>query len=312
MVRAITGRLVALVVTLVVSAVVIFASLYAAPGNPLAFLLGNRTVSPEAMEQLRKQYYLDDPPWSRFLHWAGQILSGDLGQSIIHQQSVSSLLAPRVATTLMLTTYAAVLIALFGVGLGLLSALRRGATDGAVMVLTTFFMAVPSFVAAIVLIGLFAVQLAWFPAFGSGSGFGDRIYHLTMPAIALALSSIAYVARVSRTALRAELEREHVQTAIGRGVPRRTVLRRHVLRNGMIPITTVTALSVVGLVATSVVVEQAFGLNGIGSLLVQSVQTHDFAVVQAICLIYVAVVVVVSSLVDLSYTFLDPRVRGGR
>jgi len=312
MVRAITGRLVALVVTLVVSAVVIFASLYAAPGNPLAFLLGNRTVSPEAMAQLRKQYYLDDPPWSRFLHWAGQILSGDLGQSIIHQQSVASLLAPRVATTLLLTTYAAVLIALFGVGLGLLSALRRGFTDGAVMVLTTFFMAVPSFVAAIVLIGLFAVQLAWFPAFGSGSGFGDRLYHLTMPAIALALSSIAYVARVSRTSLRAELEKEHVQTAIGRGVPRRTVLRRHVLRNGMIPITTVTALSVVGLVATSVVVEQAFGLNGIGSLLVQSVQTHDFAVVQAICLIYVAVVVVVSSLVDLSYTFLDPRVRGGR
>ena len=197
----------------------------------------------------------------------------------------------------------------FGVGLGLLAALRRGATDTAVLLTTTVLMAVPSFVAAIVFISLFAVQLGWFPVFGPGSGLADRLYHLTMPAIALALASTAYVARVARTALREELEREHVQTAIGRGIPYRTVVRRHVLRNGLLPITTVCAVSIIGLVSGSVVVEQAFGLNGIGSLLVQSVQTHDFSVVQSICLIYVAAVVLISSLVDLSYPLLDPRVR---
>lgn len=309
MFRLLANKLAAMVVTLAVSSVIIFAALYAAPGDPLAFLLGNRTISPDAEQALRNQFYLNDPAFERFFRWLGGLLSGGLGQSIIHQQSVASLLAPRVVTTLLLTGYAALIIVVFGVGLGLLAALRRGATDTALLLITSVFMAVPSFVAAIVFISVFAVQLGWFPVFGPGSGFIDEVYHLTMPAIALALASTAYVARVARTALREEMDREHVQTAIGRGIPYWTVMRRHVLRNGLLPITTVCAVTIIGLISGSVVVEQAFGLDGIGSLLVQSVQTHDFSVVQSICLIYVTVVVLISSLVDLSYPMLDPRVR---
>lgn len=304
-------KIASLVATLFVSSIVIFGATYLAPGDPLAFLLGSRTVSPEAEAALREQYSLDDPFYVRYFSWLGRLLTGDLGPSISHQQPVSALLGGRVESTLMLMAYAAVLVVVLGVGIGLVGALRKGAVDTSLLMLSTVGIALPTFVAAVGLIGLFAVQLGWFPVFGEGEGFADRLHHLTLPAIALAIPSAAYVSRVSRAALREQLNGEHVETARVRGLKESYVVRRHVLRNAMIPITTVSAMVIVGLVSVSVVVEQAFGLNGLGSLLVSSVQTHDFAVVQAICLLYVTAVVAVSTLVDISYTLLDPRVAGG-
>jgi peptide/nickel transport system permease protein len=170
---------------------------------------------------------------------------------------------------------------------------------------------IPSFVAAIVLITVFSVDLGWFPVFGAGGGLTDRLWHLTLPAVALALSWIAYVSQLTRASVREELHREHVDTARARGIPRRLIVRRHVLRNAMIPITIVAGLTVAGLIAGDVVVEQAFGISGLGALLDQSVAQKDFAVVQAISLILVAVFVVVNALVDVVNAALDPRVRAG-
>jgi peptide/nickel transport system permease protein len=168
---------------------------------------------------------------------------------------------------------------------------------------------VPSFVAAIGLIWLFAVRLGWFPAIGSGTGLGGRIRHLALPAVALALAQLAYVARIARAASREELGREHVETARARGLAPSQIARRHVVRNAMIPILTVSGLTIAGLLATSVVVERAFNLDGLGSLLVDAVVRKDFAVVQAVSLLLVTAFVVVNTLVDLLYGVLDPRVR---
>jgi peptide/nickel transport system permease protein len=158
---------------------------------------------------------------------------------------------------------------------------------------------------------VFAVKLGWLPALGNGSGFGGTIKHLTLPAIALAASALAIVVRVTRVTVRAELGQEHVQTAVSRGIPWRVVVRRHVLRNAAIPITTVLGITITSLFALSAVVEQAFSLNGIGAALVQAALDKDFGVVQGISLLLVGAFVIANALVDLLYAVLDPRVAVG-
>jgi peptide/nickel transport system permease protein len=155
------------------------------------------------------------------------------------------------------------------------------------------------------------VNLGWFPAFSGGEGFFDSIWHLTLPAFALAFSSVALVARVTRTSVREELRREHVQTATSRGIPRSLIIRRHVLRNAAIPITTVVGITIASLFAASAVVERAFSLNGIGAYLIQAAASKDMAVVQGITLVIVTVFVVINTIVDVLYAVLDPRVSLG-
>jgi peptide/nickel transport system permease protein len=236
---------------------------------------------------------------------------GDLGVSITLHEDVSTLITSRMGTTLELIIYASLLIVVLGVGLGALGALRRGVVDGSVVVVTTVSAALPSFVAAVILITIFAINLNWFPAQFNGGGPLSQIDHLTLPAISLAVGSLALVARVTRAAVREEAGKEHVQTAIARGIPRRLVIRRHVLRNAAIPITTVAGLTIASLIAIDAVVETAFSLNGLGSYLVSSAESKDFAVVQGISLLLVTVFVVVNTTVDLLYAVLDPRVKIG-
>jgi peptide/nickel transport system permease protein len=300
-----------LVLALLVASFVIYASLSIAPGNPLSVLTGGRTLPPEALAVLRARYHLDESLPAQYWHWLTGALHGDLGDSIALRESVNTLIGQRAGVTLELVAYSSVLILLFGIGSGILAGLRRGAVDTSVIVSTTVLAAVPSFVAAIVLISVFAVKLGWFPALDAGTGFGDRLWHLTLPAIALALSALAIVARVTRVSVREEMGREHVQTAVSRGLPGRLVLRRHVLRNAAIPITTVTGITIASLIALSAVVERAFSLNGLGSALVSAAASKDFAVVQGISLLLVTAFVVVNTVVDLLYAVLDPRVALG-
>jgi peptide/nickel transport system permease protein len=304
-------RLVMLAVTLLVSSFVIFSALFIAPGNPIATLSGGRSLPPQSVHILEQRYHLNDPFLVRYGHWLSSAVHGDLGVSITLHENVSTLISSRMGTTLELIIYASLLIVVLGVGLGALGALRRGAVDGGVVVITTISAALPSFVAAVVLITIFAINLNWFPAQFNGSGLLSQIDHLTLPAISLAVGSLALVARVTRAAVREEAGKEHVQTAIARGIPRRLVIRRHVLRNAAIPITTVAGLTIASLIAIDAVVETAFSLNGLGSYLVSSAESKDFAVVQGISLILVTVFVVVNTTVDLLYAVLDPRVKIG-
>ncbi|HYZ82571.1 MAG TPA: ABC transporter permease [Solirubrobacteraceae bacterium] len=310
--RFVARRLGLLVLALVVSSFVVFVSLDLAPGDPLSTLTGGRTLPHSALVTLRHQYHLDDPLLTRYWHYiTGVILHFDLGTSIQYREPVTTLISQRIGVTVDLVVYAAVLIVIVGVGLGLLAGLRRGAIDNAVVTVSTVLAAIPSFVAAIILISVFAVKLGWFPALGSGSGFGGTIKHLTLPAIALAASAVAIVVRVTRVTVRSELGQEHVQTAVSRGIPWPLVVRRHVLRNAAIPITTVLGITITSLFALSAVVEQAFNLNGIGAALVQAALNKDFGVVQGISLLLVGAFVIANAIVDLLYAVLDPRVAIG-
>ncbi|PKH40202.1 peptide/nickel transport system permease protein [Nocardioides alpinus] len=300
-----------LVATILVASFVIFAAMYMAPGKPIGALTGGRSVSPQALEALEQRYRLNEPFLSQYGHWLSNAIRGDLGVSIATKQDVSELIVERAGITLSLVLYAAVLIVVIGIGLGLLAGLRPGWVDTSVVVASSAAAAVPAFLSAIVLTLIFAVTLSWLPALGAGEGVVDRFVHLTLPAISLALSSIAVVARVTRTSIREESRKEHVQTAVSRGLPRRAVIIRHVLRNAAIPITTVTGITIASLIAVSAVVESAFSLNGLGQYLIVSSSSKDLAVVQGISLVLVLAFVLLNVVVDLAYAVLDPRVRLG-
>ncbi|MDW5593399.1 ABC transporter permease [Conexibacter stalactiti] len=307
--RFLARRLPGVVLTLLISTFVIYSALDLAPGSPLRALTGGRAVTPETAQALTEQYHLDDPFLVRYVDWLGGVVTGDFGSSYVAKgQPVGSLIVDRLPTTLWLLAFSALLIVVIGVGLGTFAALRGRRTQAAVAGVTAVGMGVPSFVAASVLISYFAVQLGWFPVFGPGSGFTDRIWHLTLPAIALALASLAYVAQVSRAAVATELRRDHVTTAVARGFPRGQVVRRHVLRNAAIPIATVSGVTIAYLITGTAIVEQAFQLNGLGSLLIQSVTTSDLPTVQGVCLVVVLAFLLVNVLVDALYGLLDPRV----
>ena len=305
------GRLTAMAATLLVSSMVVFGALYLAPGTPLSFLTQGRSMSPEAMDALRREYHLDEPVVAQYWRWLTGALQGDFGRSIIYQDGVGSLLAARAGNTVALLGMSAALVLVVGIAVGTAAGLRPVRVMNAVMVTATAAMAVPVFVTAAVLTLVFSVNLAWFPVFGPGEGLAGRIHHLVLPSVALALVSVAFVARLTRAAVRREMTADHVQTAIGRGLPHRFVVRHHVLRNAAVPVLTVSGLTVAGLLANSVIIEHVFQLNGLGGYLVSAVQQKDFPVVQAVCLIYVAGFVVLNTLIDLAYAALDPRIAAG-
>lgn len=305
-------RLAALALTLWVSSVLIFGSLYLIPGDPAIFLAGSNKATPEQIDALRTEYHLDDPPVRRYLDWLGGALHGDFGQSLQYKESVGHLLESRLSTSLTLVVFAGVLILVGGFFLGLIAALKRGVVDRAILVGVSAAVATPVFVTAVLLLAVFSVRLGWFPATGAGEGFWDRLWHLTLPAVALALSLIGAVARISRSSFVDSLGREHVTVARSRGVPERQVVRRHVVRNGLGPVATISGLVIAGLIVATTIVETAFGLSGIGSLLQTSVARQDYPVVQAISLLVVAAFLVCNTVVDLLYPFIDPRVASWR
>jgi peptide/nickel transport system permease protein len=309
--RFFARRLAMLVASLVIASFVIFGAIYLAPGNAISALSGGRSLPASSVHVLEQRYHLNAPFFAQYWYWAKDALHGNLGVSITLRENVSTLIGSRIWTTGGLVLYASALILVFGIAMGIVSGLKPGLLDTSTLVVTAISAAIPAFVAAIALILVFAVKLGWFPALGNGSGLVDNIRHLTLPAIALAFSSLAIVARVTRAAVREESDREHVQTAVSRGIPGRQLIRRHILRNAAIPITTIAGITIASLIAVAAVVETAFSLNGLGAYLVQSAQSKDLAVVQGISLVLVTAFVVVNLVVDLLYALLDPRVSLG-
>lgn len=300
-----------LLLVLLVTSFVVFGMLYLAPGSPLSFVLGPRGGTPEQIARVTAQYHLDDPFFVRYFAWVGDLFRGNLGDSVVYRQPVADLLGGRVGTTVALIALATLIIAVVGIGLGLLGSLKGGWIDQIVTTLATLGLATPAFVIGVALISVFAVGLGWFPTNGSGSGGIDTLVHLALPAIALAVASTAYLARITRASVLEEESREHVQTAVARGLRPGIIIRRHILRNALIPITTVLGLTVATLIAGAVVIENVFALDGLGSLLVRAILQRDFAVVQAVILVLVVAFVVINAIVDFLYTIIDPRIQLG-
>ena len=312
--RAVVGyvgrRLLVMVATLLVSSLVIYSALYLAPGTPLAALSGGKNLPRATVRLLDQRYHLDQPFLVRYWHWLTGIVHGNFGYSVVHQANVATLLGQELPTSAELILYAAVLTVVFGILLGMVGALRPGPIDDLVLAVTAGSAAMPAFVAGVVLLFVFSVDLGWLPALGNGTGFVGRMRHLTLPAIAMAVSGFALIARVTRTSMREQLANEHVQTAVSRGIGYWAIVRRHVLRNAAIPIVTTVAVVFATLIALDPVVESVFSVNGIGGTLVNDALEKDIPSVQAVCLVLVTAFVLMNMLVDISYRVLDPRLKG--
>ncbi|MFD5215492.1 ABC transporter permease [Microbacterium sp. NPDC058345] len=302
-------RLGVMLLTLLIASFVIFGSLYLAPGDPVTFLIGNpENLTPERIAEVRAQYNLDDPFLVQYIDWLTSVLQGDLGTSFVYQQPVASLMASKLPNTVFLVLLTALIFIVVGVSLGAVSALRRGTgTDSAITGITTFAASVPNFVISLVLIFVFGVQLRWFPVAGDGDDFLDRLHHLVLPALALAAGSLATISRVTRQSMIDNIKAEHVDVARSFGLPTRTIVFRHVFRNALGPVLTMGGLIIAGMLGGTVIIESVFGLNGVGSLLVSSINAHDFPVVQAVLLYMVIAYMAVTTLVDLLYPLIDAR-----
>lgn len=306
MLRTFMGRLGGLLLTLFLASVVIYSALLITPGDPVSTIAGGARPTPELIAQIRAEYHLDDPIWLRYWQWLSGVLTGDFGRSFVYKTDVMNLIVPRFGVTFQLVLLTIALILIFGVGSGILAATRGAKMDRIVSILTSLGMALPTFVVAILLIWIFAKSLGWFPVFGEGSPGWDRFWHLVLPSISLAVLFNAYISRVTRSALIAQLYSEHVDTARVRGIPRNRIFRVHVFRNASPQILAIAGTTIAGLFAASAIAEQAFGLGGLGSLLTEAAARKDLPVVQLVSLLLVAIFVVLNAAADMVSALIDP------
>lgn len=312
MIHYLGRRLLGFALSAWVAALAVFVVLDVVPGDPALLILGTEAQS-DTLAALRAQMGLDRPAAERFIRWAGGLLHGDFGVSHTYNRPVADLVAERLAVTLPLALLALTLAVAVGVPLGGWAAARRGGiADGAVRGFGRLGVAVPNFWIAMLLVWVFSVSLGWLPAGGFpgwAAGVGPALAALILPAVALALPEAAILVRLTRAAVLDTLREDYVRTATAKGVRRGAVLRRHVLPNALIPITTLVGLQFGFLVAGVVVVENVCTLPGLGRLLTQAIGQRDVTVVQGVVLLLAVLVMGVSALVDALHTVIDPRPR---
>ncbi|PPD16688.1 MAG: peptide ABC transporter [Methylobacterium sp.] len=315
MIAFLARRLVTLLTTLAVAALVIFGVTEVLPGDPAAVMLG-LTATPETVAALRAELGLDAPMLVRFLAWIGGFFTGNLGVSYAYRVPVAGLIAERLQVTAPLALLASLFASSIGITLGALAASRaNSAVDSLLMAGAQVGLAIPNFWFGILMVLVFAIGLGWFPAGGFPgweSGLLDGLQALFLPALALALPQAAVLARLTRTAVLEALGEDFVRTARAKGLTAAQTLRRHVLRNAMVPVVTMMALQFSFLVTGTIIIENVFALPGLGRLIFQSVGGHDLVTVKSLVMIYVGCVMVVNAIVDMTYGLIDPRLRFGR
>ena len=312
MAKFVGRRLVEAIPVLILSSILVFSILHLIPGDPIDAMLGAAAAgitTPETqarlVAQVREQLGLNDPLPIQYLHWLGGALRLDFGESFIRHQSVASLIAQRLPATLELAGAALLLSVTLGVGLGIIAALKRHTfVDAAVMIVSLGGVSMPSFAFAMLLILLFSVTLGWLPATGSGS-----LDRLVLPALVLGYEGTGLIARLTRASLLEVLGREYINTARAKGLPRRVVVLRHALRNALIPVVTIVGLQVGRMLAGSIIVETVFARQGVGQLAIDAIQTKDYPLVQGIILLTATGYVLANLLVDISYGFINPKIR---
>ena len=309
-------RLLTFVATLAVASALIFAVLEWLPGNAAEVILGE-SATPESLAALSSRLGLDRPAPERYFHWLGGLLQGRTAESISYGSPTAELIGERLRVTLPLAALAMALTVGVAFTLGLYAAARHGrAADLAAMAASQVGIALPNFWFAILLSLLFAVKLGWFSATGfpgwtedEGGGFWPGLKALLLPALALAAVQAAILARVTRSAVLEVMREDFVRTARAKGLTRRQVLWRHVLRNALVPVLTVAGLQFANLVTGTIVVENVFVLPGLGRLVFQAVANRDLVVVRDVVMLLAALVIVVNFAVDLLYAWVDPRLR---
>ncbi|MEY2233503.1 MULTISPECIES: ABC transporter permease [Streptomyces] len=303
--RYVIRRLLQMIPVFIGSTFLIFFMVYAL-GDPVAALFGDKAPDPATAARIRKDLYLDRPLWEQYLHYMGQIFQGDFGTAF-NGQPVTELMASAFPVTLRLTMVAIFFEVVIGITLGVISGLRRGkSVDTSVLVATLVVISVPTFVTGYLLQYLFGVKWGWVrPTVSPDAPLNELI----LPGIVLALVSLAYVTRLSRTSIAENVKADYVRTAVAKGLPRRRVVTRHLLRNSLIPVVTFIGTDIGALMGGAIVTERIFNIHGVGYQLYQGILRNNSPTVVGFVTILVIVFLLANLLVDLLYAVLDPRIR---
>ncbi|WP_327258809.1 ABC transporter permease [Streptomyces sp. NBC_01240] len=304
--RYVVRRLGQLVVVVLGATLVLFACLFVFPGDPVGQIAGSdKARDPAVIEQLHKQYGLDKPLVVQYGTYVGKLATGDLGQDYTQGRPVTEILAPKLANTAKLAVVAIVFDVFIGIAAGVIAAMRRYSVwDVTVTFTTTLAIGVPSIVLGMIMQWVFVIQLGWFPLISDGT-----VRSLILPAFTLAIIDAALVAQIARSTMLEVMGADYVKTAVAKGLPRATVLFRHIMRNSVIPVVTYVGISFGTLLGGAMITETIFNWDGIGLALVNAIQQNNNPIIVGVVTISVAVFVVLNLIVDLLYAALDPRIR---
>lgn len=307
-------RLLAGVALLLVVATVVFVALQLVPGDPARTILTGTGATPteEAVQALREELGLNLPLWQQYVNFLGQLVTGSLGESLQNGQPVLGMVAQRLPRTLILILTSTVVSVLLGVAIGATAARFSGWWDRVVLAATSVGVAVPSFVAAVLLVYAFGVKLQWLPSGGFVPFDRDPVAFfqgLVLPTAALAVGFTGIVARMTRSSVLGVGNQDWVRTGRAVGLRERTVFGRHVLRNSLSPVLTVTGLQMGAMLGGTVIIERVFNYPGLSGLLIDAVTQRDYPIVQGVVLVIAALFVLLNILVDIAYGVLDPRGR---
>lgn len=312
MLRLVVRRLVALVPLLFIVTLIVWGLLLLVPGDPALSIVGN-DATPDQVAAIRAELGLDDPGYVRYFRWLGDIVRGDLGTSLFTSYEVTDAIQDRLPVTISLVGASFVLAVLIGVPSGILAARKRGSLlDRTLTVGTSVGVAVPNFWLGLVLITFLSLRWGWFPAGGYVSLTDDPVdwaYHVTLPAVTLALAAAAEIGRQTRAGMVDVLEQDFVRTHRAKGLTERQIVTKYALKSAMMPVVTVSGLQIARLFGLSTLVEQIFNMPGVGQLAIDAVFKRDIPVIQGVVLLVTLVVVFANLIVDVSYGYLNPKVR---
>ena len=307
-------RLAWIATTLVVLSLLIFAITQMLPGN-VAQIIAGQFATPDAVTAISAKLGLNDPYYLQYWRWASAVLHGDFGRSLIMERPIAPVLWEALANSAILASVAFIVVAVVGIGLGVLAAIRAGGTiDYGVSLFTFLGISIPEFFWGIVLILVFSRSLGWLPSGGladPGSGFATHAAHVVLPAATLAFALIAHVSRMTRSSMLGVLRSQYVRNARAKGLPERVVILRHALRNALLPTITILAMDVGWLIGGVVVAETVFAYPGIGRALIFSIERHDLPMIQASILVIAAIYCSAKLVADLLYAYFNPRIRYG-
>jgi len=301
-------RVVQMLPVLLGISLVTFFMIHLIPGDPARNMLGPR-ATPERIAELRQALGLDEPLWSQYGRFLAGVIHGDFGTSLYYRQAVGPLVMDRLPATIFLVVYSAILALLVALPLGILAAVRRNTwIDQVIRTVSLVTLAMPAFWLGVLFILLFGLQLGWFPIGGYGDTFRDRLHHLFLPALTIALAIVPIIIRSLRSSMASNLRAQYAMTARAKGLSERRVVTGHVLRPSLISTVTVIAVNLGFLIGSTVIIETVFAIPGLGFLMVSSIQTRDYPVIQAVTLVMAVLVILINLCADLTYALLDPRV----
>ena len=313
MISYVLKRVLMTIPVMVVVALFVFLLLRLSPGDPAAVIAGDYATA-EDVAKIREKLGLSEPIVVQFWNWSLSLMQGDLGTSIFSNKLVTTLIAQRIEPTLLLALTTILFSIAVAVPLGTIAAFRAGRwIDRVVMLFSVGGFSIPVFVLGYMLIYTFALKLRWLPVQGYKSpfveGLGPFFYHITLPTVTLSVIFIALIARMTRASVIEVLEEDYIRTARAKGQSEMNVLMRHALRNAAVPIVTVIGIGIALLIGGVVVTESVYNIPGLGRLVLDAVLERDYPIIQGLILFFSFVYILLNLLIDLTYTFLDPRIR---